>query len=175
MATGGEKSTYLYVKDVKKLTDIPRGKGSELWKAYEAGMSRAAAAAGQVTAHLWAGNTSVLDMVKPDGDIPQQYDLNLLKLSVVLGSAGMVYPVPKDATAAGIYYRWRAYTALLARQEQANQRIFNAVVATIAPDLLNLLEAEIEDPKEELMTGQGVEAFAAIERFVTGGGAFHGE
>ena len=171
MATGGEKSTYLYVKDVKTITDIPRGKGSELWKAYEAGMSRAAAAAGQVTAHLWAGNTTVIDMVKPKGKIPQQYDLNLLKLSVVLGSAGMVYPVPKDPVAAGIYYRWRAYAALLTRQEQANQRIFNAVIATIAPDLLNLLEAEIEDPKEALVTGKGIEAFAAIKRFVTGGGA----
>ena len=135
MATSGDRSTHMYVKDVKMITDIPRGKGSELWKAYDASMSRAAAAAGQVMAHLWAGNTTVIDMVKPKGKIPEQYDLDLLKLSVVLGTAGTVYPVPKNAGAAGIYYRWRAYAALLTKQEQANQRIFNAIIATIAPRL----------------------------------------
>ena len=100
-------SGHIDIKSLAKITDIPRGAGAKGIQAYKKGLARACQAAGPIAKAVWLKDKKLLNKIKPSTSIPDMYDLDVLKLAGVMGSAGNIYPKPDDATEALVYYQWK--------------------------------------------------------------------
>ena len=137
----------LGVTTIPTLTDIPRGHGSSMICDYETKMTRVCEGAGPIVAAVWNRDDSLLVLLKPTTDLPEKYNIQILKLA----NSGMkdFYPKPDAVTEKMVLNQWQTYAIMIAKREVAEIRIYNAIIRTIADDLLALVEGNTTLSKKD--------------------------
>ena len=162
MAT--RKQNELSITSIPILTDDPRGKGSSMFSDYELKFTRVAEGAGPIVSDVWHNDTELLELLKPKEPLPAKYLLRVLKLA----NSGVtkIYPVETDTTKKAVFEQWQSYAIVLAKRELAEIKIYNAVIRTIAIDLLTLVDGNVSLSKTD-----GPALFNFLKTTVMGGGA----
>ena len=156
------KST-INMTGVPVLTDDPPGTGALMMEDWKSKLFTACDAAGAIIKSVLQGDDKLMNMVRPEGAIPPEYKLELLKLH----EDGIhFYEKPKDDDDKKVYNQWVAYGKLVAKMDKANSKIHTAIWSKLAVDLKLHVES-----KKTLAKSDGCAVFFYLEQRFTKGGA----
>ena len=145
------------------LTDIPVGKGSQDWSEWDPKLQTRTKAYGSIAYATLMGDRTLIELVRPSGDIPDEYQLEALKLC----EDGInIYEKPSDEVKKKVYNEWMAYGKLMAKMERANSHIYTAIWTLLALDLKENVES-----KKDLTKGDGRQLYMYLMTRFSGGGA----
>ena len=147
MATHKKYGTALSVSTIPMLTDVPRGTGGSMITDYEVKMTRVCDEAGPIVASVWRSDSTMIDALKPDAELPDEWNFEMLKLANV-GIKDIYQPASNKKA---LFRKWQTYAIMTAKCELASLKIYNAIIRTIKVDLLDLVEGNTNlDKKTDL-------------------------
>ena len=157
-----QKTGTLDMGGVPMLHDNPEGSGSMIITDWDDALQIAVKAHGKITQAVLNGDTTLETLVRPKGDMPEEYNVDILKLA---DDGIVVYPKPDDKEEKKVYNAWMAYGKLLAKKDKANSLIFTAIWKRIGEDLKLSVESQKKITKGD---GRAVYSYM-LDRFVGGG------